>query len=137
MTFTEIDLLLAAGKQAPSEARRCLDELRGTLSRERLEHARLLVTELVTNAFLHGSRGTGDETIRLRVTMPDGALRVEVTDSGPGFEPPAFTQAPPSPGGFSGRGLYLVDSLSERWGVSGRGPACVWFELARESGVTP
>ena len=55
-------------------------------------------------------------------------IRVEVHDSGPGFEPP---EAPPTLYRESGFGLFLVDRIADRWGVSSDGGTTVWFELDR------
>lgn len=123
-----LDLTLAPTSEAPGVFRRSLDELEGILSGEQLENARLLVTELVTNSVTHVSAAPGD-VIRLRVTAPPGMLRVEVTDGG-SWKPASRDYFRP-PDGVSGFGLYLVDRLSKRWGVSGDAHTCVWFEIAR------
>ena len=123
-----IDLTLTPNSEAPGISRRSLDDLEDILSGEQLENARLLVTELVTNSVTHVSAVPGD-AIRLRVTAPSGMLRVEVTDAG--FWKPAPKDYSQPPDGVSGWGLYLVDRLSERWGVSGDEHTCVWFEIAR------
>lgn len=82
--------------------------------------ATLLVSELVTNALLH-TRGGAQVT----VTLTD-RLRVEVRDCSAGCPEPR----PPSEDGTSGRGLLLVRSLADDWGVRGAGAGkCVWFEL--------
>lgn len=82
----------------------------------------LLVSEVVTNAVLH-ARGA----IRLVVEDHDEVVRVEVFDSSP---------LPPRMHHFrlasaTGRGLRLLDQLSQTWGVdtvSGDGKV-VWFEV--------
>ena len=90
--------------------------------------ASLCVSELVTNAVLHADIGSDGE-LRLDVEFnPDGGLRVEVRDTGRGFTP-----AEPSEGDDSGWGLFLVDRLSDRWGVTCKDGTCVWFEMGVES----
>ena len=86
----------------------------------------LLVTELIQNAVEHGHAGT-DRPVELEVLRHDDRIRVQVTNAGADFDPPS----PPEPGDSSGGwGLFLVDRIAERWGVS-PAPAgtCVWFEL--------
>jgi hypothetical protein len=66
------------------------------------------------------------------VTVAAGheAVRAEVTDrSGDGV--PVLSFAAPADGEVEGgRGLWLVDALSARWGYQhGGGFATVWFEL--------
>jgi GAF domain-containing protein/anti-sigma regulatory factor (Ser/Thr protein kinase) len=88
------------------------------------EVAQLLVTELVANAVRHAGPGTVD----VRAVVSGPLLRVEVEDVSERL--PAELSEPPWQQ-ESGRGLLLVEVLSERWGVeplaSGKR---VWFELA-------
>ncbi|MDK1475343.1 ATP-binding protein [Streptomyces sp. 549] len=74
--------------------------------------AELIATELVTNAFQHGS---GAE-IGVRMTLTPTHLRFEI-DSGPGSRPRPSARAV---GQLEegGRGLLLVAGLCDAWGVS-------------------
>lgn len=135
MSHAHIDLLLAPDTEAPSTARRSLSGVEESLSTEQLEYARLLVTELVTNSVLHASLGQEDE-IRLRVAAGSEMLCVEVTDLGDGFETLSFNGVADEPvlprAGLDegqGRGLHLVEKLSDRWGVCLEGATHVWFEI--------
>ncbi|MDQ3146741.1 MAG: ATP-binding protein [Actinomycetota bacterium] len=86
------------------------------------ETAVLLTSELVTNAVLY----TGG-TIEVAVQRADGAVVVSVGDSSTVSPQPRR----PGPEDPSGRGLGLVEALSEAWGVeqpSSEGKA-VWFLL--------
>jgi anti-sigma regulatory factor (Ser/Thr protein kinase) len=107
--------------RAPRLARGIVDAWLGTLvGAVLLDKITLLVSELVTNALLHGAG-----QITLRVQLDDDILRAEVLDQGPGFVP-----APRRPGASlaGGWGLQIVRIESSRWGVES-GPAQVWFEL--------
>lgn len=89
---------------------------------EQADMARLLVSELVTNAVFHAQ-----SPVEVRCTMHEGHLRVEVADADP--SPPQ----PRDPDALDprGRGLLLVDELSRAWGAEpdgGHGKV-VWFEL--------
>jgi signal transduction histidine kinase len=66
------------------------------------ELAKLVVSELVTNAQQHGAG-----PVQLRLGLDDGVLRVEVHDCGPGR--PVCRQ--PSVEDERGRGLGLLDAL--------------------------
>ncbi|MGK5627916.1 ATP-binding protein [Streptomyces sp. URMC 123] len=92
------------------------------LSPQIAEHAVLLVSELVGNAVRH----TGARTFGLRMVRPRGRLRVEVRDPSRGL--PCLM--PVQEMDISGRGLFLVDKLSDRWGVDllPRGKT-TWFEM--------
>jgi anti-sigma regulatory factor (Ser/Thr protein kinase) len=87
----------------------------------------LLTSELVTNAVNHGGM-TATEDILLRL-LDGSRLRVEVVDSGLGFDPPnAWTDGER----IHGWGLLLVDQLAAAWGVEPEGSRNkVWFELDR------
>jgi PAS domain S-box-containing protein len=111
---------------AAAGARRALDLIAQRLGRSTLENAKLLVSELVTNAVRHGPHRTGAE-VRLRASVRPDALRVEVVDEGAGFVPP------PASGllAVGGWGLVLVERVADRWGIQDGGPTRVWFELDR------
>ncbi|MYS25535.1 ATP-binding protein [Streptomyces sp. SID7804] len=94
----------------------------------------LCVSELATNALLHGvPPGRG---FLLRLLPYTDCVRVEVHDSGRGV--PAVS--PPSPEddcGESGRGLLLVAGLADAWGVGERVPGkVVWCEFATTTAVS-
>jgi anti-sigma regulatory factor (Ser/Thr protein kinase) len=116
---------IPGGPQAAGTARKTLARLRADLDTPLRENLRLLVTELVTNSVRH----TGADFVDLMVLVGNQRLRVEVTDSGSGFNHRPRDRSPYDEGGW---GLVLVDRLSEQWGVSTEaGYARVWFELAR------
>ncbi|MEU8973726.1 ATP-binding protein [Streptomyces monashensis] len=94
---------------------------------ERSADVLLCVSELATNALLHGVPvGRG---FVLRLTLhTDGVLRVELHDSGGGVVR-APGQSPP-PESERGRGLFLVAALADKWGVGERNPGkIVWCEF--------
>lgn len=86
-----------------------------------IDVAVLLTSELVTNAILHAKTGP-----TVRMALNGSTLRVEVLDRGPGT--PTRGSSPTD--ALSGRGLALVEAMSDGWGVSNvaEGKA-VWFEL--------
>jgi anti-sigma regulatory factor (Ser/Thr protein kinase) len=121
----EVDL--RRDPDSAAEARRALGEVSDHLPPRRLEDARLLVSELVTNAIRHAGLDD-DDVIRLVVVSGDRALRIEVCDPGPGFDVGEPTPDPARPTGW---GLYLVRELADRWGVERNELTRVWFELDR------
>lgn len=117
-------LQLAPDAQAPRTARHAVAGL-AVVPGDDAETVKLLVTELVTNSVRHAGL-PADQPILLAVRRLGTVLRVAVTDDGPGFE---HEPGQPLPLVAGGRGLLLVERLSDRWGVTrGRG-TCVWFEL--------
>ena len=99
-----------------------LDCLGGQVDSERLADARLLVSEVVTNAVEHVPE---DGEIEVQVTYEDSRLRVVVADPGPGFK-----VRERDPDNHRGWGLQFVQRLADSWGVSPDGRNRVWFELA-------
>ena len=83
----------------------------------------VVVSELVTNSVLHaGSKA------KVVVVVEPELLRIEVHDAEP--TPPVMKQ--PGPDTVTGRGLVLVDALTDRWGCAPLdGGKVVWFELDR------
>jgi anti-sigma regulatory factor (Ser/Thr protein kinase) len=93
----------------------------------RTDEVLLCVSELATNALLHGV--PPGRCFRLCLLLyADGLLRIEVHDSGDGC--PRVPAARDDDAG-SGRGLLLVDALADKWGVGERIPGkIVWCEFA-------
>ncbi|MET7680683.1 ATP-binding protein [Streptomyces sp. NPDC005423] len=113
-----------ADLRAVPEARRALRELLRHWGRPgRSEIAELLTSELVTNALIHT-----DHDAVLTATVGPRGLRVEVRDFVARRPRP---RVPNADDGTHGRGLFLVQSLADTWGVSAHGVGkAVWFELA-------
>ncbi|MFF5004752.1 ATP-binding protein [Streptomyces phaeochromogenes] len=93
-----------------------------------------VVTELVTNAVIHGRAARGSRVV-VAYHLEDDLLRVEVRDWASGTPRVA---AEPSPNGDApegGRGLQIVAALVDDWGVTPKviGKS-VWAEIAVTSG---
>jgi anti-sigma regulatory factor (Ser/Thr protein kinase) len=116
-----VDQVLLPSPQAPAIARRALadaiDEL--GLPRDLRGDAALVLSELVSNAVVHG-RGR----VTVRAWRLGRHLRIEVIDEGTGEAPAIRGQGD----GFGGHGLRLVDELSTRWGAH-EGTTHVWADL--------
>ncbi|AXE77554.1 ATP-binding protein [Streptomyces atratus] len=100
----------------------------------RLDGMRLCASELVTNAVLHGA--PVGRMVLVRVESLDAQLRIEVHDSGESTP----TQRVPEESAVDGRGLLIVSTTADSWGVKERtGPGkCVWAAFEREkSGAEP
>jgi anti-sigma regulatory factor (Ser/Thr protein kinase) len=122
----ELKLRIAGGPGAASAARRALDSLQRHLHTRLLDDIRLLVSELVTNSIRHAGVGPS-ESVELDVAVATDKVRVAVSDLGPGFEPDRAAE----PGSGGGWGLFMVETVSDRWGVDGGSDCRVWFEIDR------
>ncbi|WP_030841062.1 ATP-binding protein [Streptomyces hygroscopicus] len=101
--------------------------------------ATLITSELAANAVRHGRVPGRDFHVRLTAPVGGdlaGTIRIEVSDTrAEGRPTPTATAA--APDAETGRGLYLVSRLAERWAVGprpGGGPGkTVWAEIATGS----
>lgn len=81
-----------------------------------------MVSELATNAVKHARTG-----FSLVVEERDDGVRIEVTDHGPGTP----RKRSPSPQEPSGRGLLIVQALSDDWGiVEEQHGKAVWLSIS-------
>src|SRR5690349_9645500 len=93
---------------APALARRLVSDRLAELHPEVAFTVRLLVSELVTNAVVHGAA-----PLVLRVRMIGPCLRIEVHDGS--TRRPQLLEVSASM--EHGRGLRIVDGLADQWGT--------------------
>lgn len=90
-----------------------------------VDDAALITSELATNVVNH-AKGTGDY-FELGLRRRKGVLILEVADSYQWLMPELRK---PTDDEESGRGLFIVEALAERWGVRPRNPGkTVWVHL--------
>jgi anti-sigma regulatory factor (Ser/Thr protein kinase) len=127
MTIATHDL--ACRVSAPLEARRWITQcLRaqlgdGSAVASLIDDIVLGTSELVTNAVRAGCTA-----LKVRLLVRQDTVRLSVFDDAPGRPTPRIA----GPHALAGRGLRLLEALSQRWGVD---PAVtgkeVWAEFAR------
>ena len=120
-----LSLRLPGDLRAAETARRALSCFTNHIPNEVLDTLSLVVNELVTNSLLHACMN--GEPIDLVVDLDGERISGSVTDPGRGFVPPPRQQ--PNLDATSGRGLFLVEQLSQRWGVETDPQTSVWFEM--------
>jgi anti-sigma regulatory factor (Ser/Thr protein kinase) len=119
-------LEIAATPNAAASARRWLDGITPLRALGQVGFdVRLLATELVSNSVRHAGLDPSDE-IELRLDLSSTRLRMEVRDSGTGFDP-ALRE--PDSGAEGGRGLLIVAAIAHRWGLETADGSLVWFEI--------
>lgn len=74
-----------------------------------IEDALVILSELVTNAVRHASRGP-DATLRVRWELQSRRIKLQVTDTGAGLRRPVHDA-----GAVGGRGLSIVAALADSW----------------------
>jgi sigma-B regulation protein RsbU (phosphoserine phosphatase) len=80
-----------------------------------LINLRIAVSEALSNAILYGNRGDRSKKVRVRASVDAWAIKVQVVDEGPGFDPkrvpdPTVNSALEASGG---RGLFLLKQLAD------------------------
>lgn len=126
--MTSISLELPATPHAPTRAREAVREAvdRAKITDDERWRAELIITELVTNAVRHGPGGP----VRVALEAGGRGVRGEVVDPGAGIQSEALERRRATEEG--GRGLFLVDALSDSWGLS-EDHSRVWFEVAAQA----
>jgi anti-sigma regulatory factor (Ser/Thr protein kinase) len=120
-----LELYLPADESAIAQARRAVERVDALDRYPDAQFAvRVLVSELFTNGVKYGAR---DGRIRLALEVQQECVHVEIGDRGRGLDVDAVEMPPAD--ATSGRGLALLDSLAERWGVVHGSENRVWFDL--------
>jgi hypothetical protein len=105
-----------------------MDRLTG-IHGDAVEVARLLVSELVTNAVLHART-----ELTLSLDRTGSVVRVQVEDGNPRL-PVLRTHGSDA---STGRGLRVIDKMASSWGTHTiEGGKVVWFEIQTEADDTP
>jgi anti-sigma regulatory factor (Ser/Thr protein kinase) len=121
---------LPATSLAPVVSRRLVEQLLLAWDQPHLdrlaEDARLVVSELVTNAVVHAGDSGGALQLDVRADQ-NGCLYIAVIDASSAA--PVVREL--TGDGEDGRGLHIVQQLGARWGVEpdGEGGKRVWIEL--------
>ncbi|MCP2253189.1 Histidine kinase-like ATPase domain-containing protein [Prauserella aidingensis] len=129
-----VDIALTTDLHGPTDARHAVDAALGVTDESSRQNVLLLVTELASNAVVHGR-----PPCRLRVRTGAGRLRIEVSDADP--RRPEVLH--PGPEVDHGRGLLLVAALADDWGVdrarrpAGQDGKVVWAELPYPPPTSP
>ena len=120
------ETIVQVDPRAASIARAALDEISSSALRARLDDAKTVISEVLTNAVKYGApEGRGE--IRLVIESDDDRLHVRVEQSLPALEvSPSASPDGPHDGGF---GLRIVEALTDAWGVEPGPPGCVWFQF--------
>ena len=123
--MASLSLELPATAHAPARAREAVRQaaLKSGVQADDSWRAEMIVTELVTNAVKHGPGGP----VELAIEAGGNGVRGEVADPGLGIQRRRITDIGTAAEG--GRGLYLVDMLSDSWGLADNSSR-VWFEVA-------
>lgn len=112
----------AAAPEVPGHARALVRRL--NLDDSTRSTVELVVSELVTNAVLHGDGGRG-APLMVALERQGACVSGRVCSQGDSFEWDPHDPDLTEPGGL---GLQLVDTITSAWGIEKNGCSCVWFE---------
>src|SRR3954451_24533724 len=123
MDATALEHVVDGSADAVPRARRFASEAASTADPSLVKDVELVVTELVTNALLHGN-----PPVVLRISPAPARVRIEVGDTG--REMPMRMRE--NVEAMTGRGLPLVARVASAWGVEPLGDRgkLVWAEIA-------
>lgn len=120
VTEQEIQTSLEPDEQAPRLGRQLVDRFHDQLSDGELHEAKLLVSEVVTDAV----RNSASDRIGLTIRKAGDELRAEVVNGGSDLE----ASSPERDGAW---GSLILDRLADDWGVERRsGRTMTWFRLS-------
>ena len=106
-------------------ARRFVREVLRDQPRDILEAVELMATELATNCVQHART-----PFKLTIHDKQGQVRIEVRDTGQGRPVPRS----PTPIEPTGRGLRIVEAMSDSWGIDdSSGAKTVWFTVLQHA----
>lgn len=124
-TLRTVAVILNPTPTAPADARRFIVDVLD--QHPAVESAKLIISELVTNAVLHGGRDAGQVTVSVSEDRNDGSVRLDVSQpEHPGFD---FEDNAPGHMESTGRGLMIVEALADDWGFDNT-TGSVWVVLS-------
>jgi anti-sigma regulatory factor (Ser/Thr protein kinase)/transposase-like protein len=118
-------LRLDPSPETPTLARRAVDQVLGERDDPRFAfHARLVASELVSNAVVHGSDG---DPIVLELNLYADGVELAVQNAGARLRIKNLRRRSPPAGG----GLEIVDALADAWSITtGASGTRIWVRLA-------
>ncbi len=103
---------------APAKVRALINE--SLSDHDRIDDILLATSELVTNVVRYAT----SKKATVRVERKVNSIRVAVAQVGGSFD--RLVAAADQP---EGRGLKIVEAITDRWGIVGNGDVEVWFEI--------
>ncbi|MFD1539717.1 ATP-binding protein [Nonomuraea guangzhouensis] len=123
------EVVLPGVAHSVAVARHCVGEMLAAAGHRGVEDVQLIVSELAGNALVHTASGLYGGVVTVEVVAIDAEIvRVEVTDDGADTVPRVRVSGDDD---CHGRGLWLVEQVSLKWGVRllGAGQRAVWAEV--------
>jgi len=86
-----------------------------SLDEDPSETFKLILSEAVTNAIVHGNDENPEKSVHVKVTVTDSAISAEVKDEGEGFEPEEKKDPLKEENlmNIGGRGIFLIEQFAD------------------------
>lgn len=103
-----------------------LQSISGILNEGTFFNTKIILNELIINGVLHGNKEDKNKLLYIKVTVNKSSLIIEVTDEGPGikYKHKSFGEYDYCE---SGRGLMIVEGLSDKFSVEKNKVTCVQY----------
>ena len=122
------EVILQVAASAAGQARDALEDAIPSELKDRLDDARLALSEIVANAVRHADLDQSRDVVRMVIEADDDHVRIEVEQRTPAdnvrFVSPRLELD--RVGGF---GLRIGEQTADRWGYELGPPGHVWFEF--------
>lgn len=86
-----------------------------SLDEDPSETFKLILSEAVTNAIVHGNNENPEKSVHIKVRVTDSAISAEVKDEGDGFEPDEKKDPLKEENlmDIGGRGIFLIEQFAD------------------------
>ena len=119
------DLQIASNIQNLRVVEKLIDELQFELDLSDESYGNVLVAtmEAINNAIIHGNKSDPNKMVKVKIEREKDELLVNITDQGEGFNPKSVPDptAPENIENISGRGIFLMERLSDEINFSDHG----------------
>ena len=112
--MVELDLTLSPRLVGPVRALTSRMAGLGGFDEESMDAIKLAVDEALTNVWRHAHAGDPCRRVRLVFSLEPEAFRVEIHDSGPGFDPEAVDKPDPADPKVGGLGLHFIRQVMDQ-----------------------
>ncbi len=92
---------------------------------------RLMYSELLFNAVIHGNKLDSEKEVSLTVEIANGTISSKISDSGLGFDYSSLMQSFDNSKGLfgeTGRGILMVNALADDLSFNGRGNEIIFHK---------
>ena len=103
-----------------------LDSIKNIVSESTFFNTKLILNELIINSILHGNQKDKSKQVLINLLINNSCITIEVTDEGSGV---CYKKKTYGDYDFceSGRGLMLVEGLSDKFEVCGNRVRCIQY----------